>query len=80
MNAQTAAALAKVRKDLCDLRRDFEDHRHNDQIRLRDQIAMAALAGVMSSSKVALRSVEWQRGAAWDAYSVADAMMKERVK
>lgn len=43
---------------------------------LRDVFAAAALIGILNTRPN--REVNWQTDVAWDAYSIAEVMMKER--
>ena len=47
-------------------------------MRLRDYFAGQALTGLMASQT--RRASGWQETLAWDAYSMADAMIAERAK
>lgn len=47
---------------------------------LRDYFAGQALMGLMTNKVPGTGSSGWQERAAWDAYSIADAMLAERSK
>lgn len=51
-----------------------------DGMTLRDYFAAQALAGMMSRHAAGQGAVGWQEHAAWDAYSIANAMLAERGK
>lgn len=56
------------------------DNRHVFGMSVRDFFAAAALQGIMSSHHPGSGQVDWQNHAARDAYSMADAMLRQRHK
>lgn len=52
----------------------------DDGMSLRDYFAAHALAGLMSCKFPGKGESGWQELVAWDAYSIADAMLTERAK